>query len=97
MIRTVHPKEVMTRRLMQFTQAQTISKVVLKPLQRYPSEALPHVGNECGTVRPTDVISTSYGYNEADLTPYYEQRQCNECSFVYFRKDVAELTPLVQI
>ena len=24
------------------------------------------------------VISTSYGYNEHDLTPFYEQRQCNE-------------------
>jgi tripeptidyl-peptidase-1 len=24
------------------------------------------------------VISTSYGYNEADLTPFYENRQCNE-------------------
>ena len=26
----------------------------------------------------TKVISTSYGYNEADLTAAYEQRQCNE-------------------
>ena len=24
------------------------------------------------------MISTSYGYNEADLTAFYEQRQCNE-------------------
>ena len=32
----------------------------------------------CGTFKATNVISTSYGYNEADLTPYYEQRQCNE-------------------
>ena len=26
----------------------------------------------------TKVISTSYGFNEADLTPAYERRQCNE-------------------
>ncbi|KAB8356425.1 hypothetical protein FH972_024008 [Carpinus fangiana] len=33
---------------------------------------------DCGKYAPTKVISTSYGYNEADLTPAYEQRQCNE-------------------
>jgi tripeptidyl-peptidase I len=33
---------------------------------------------DCGTVAPAQVISTSYGYNEADLTAFYEQRQCNE-------------------
>ncbi|OCK79883.1 hypothetical protein K432DRAFT_435096 [Lepidopterella palustris CBS 459.81] len=33
---------------------------------------------DCGTFAPTKVISTSYGYNEADLTPAYEMRQCNE-------------------
>ncbi|KAJ7463327.1 subtilisin-like protein [Mycena latifolia] len=32
----------------------------------------------CGTVTPANVISTSYGYNEADLTLAYSQRQCNE-------------------
>jgi tripeptidyl-peptidase-1 len=32
----------------------------------------------CGTYQPTYVISTSYDYNEADLTPAYEQRQCFE-------------------
>ncbi|KAF4552344.1 Pro-kumamolisin activation domain-containing protein 3 [Elsinoe fawcettii] len=32
----------------------------------------------CGGFAATKVISTSYGYNEADLTPFYEQRQCNE-------------------
>ncbi|KZF23723.1 hypothetical protein L228DRAFT_122834 [Xylona heveae TC161] len=32
----------------------------------------------CGGFSATKVISTSYGYNEADLTPFYEQRQCNE-------------------
>ena len=32
----------------------------------------------CGKFAPTKVISTSYGYNEADLTPAYQQRQCNE-------------------
>ncbi|KAH7883231.1 peptidase S8/S53 domain-containing protein [Phlebopus sp. FC_14] len=33
---------------------------------------------DCGTVKPTYVISTSYGYNEADLTPFYTERQCAE-------------------
>lgn len=32
----------------------------------------------CGTVKPAYVISTSYAYNEADLTPAYTARQCNE-------------------
>ncbi|KAG2158529.1 peptidase S8/S53 domain-containing protein [Suillus bovinus] len=36
-------------------------------------------GNEeCGTVRPANVISASYGYDEADLSPAYAIRQCNE-------------------
>ncbi|KAG2137293.1 peptidase S8/S53 domain-containing protein [Suillus cothurnatus] len=33
---------------------------------------------DCGTVTPAHVISTSYGYNEADLTPFYTARQCAE-------------------
>jgi tripeptidyl-peptidase I len=33
---------------------------------------------DCGTYAATKVISTSYGYNEADLTPFYERRQCAE-------------------
>lgn len=32
----------------------------------------------CGGFSATKVISTSYSYNEHDLTPFYEQRQCNE-------------------
>ena len=32
----------------------------------------------CGGFGATKVISTSYGYNEADLTAPYEARQCNE-------------------
>ncbi|KAF8849785.1 subtilisin-like protein [Acephala macrosclerotiorum] len=32
----------------------------------------------CGTITPASVISTSYGYNEADLPAAYEVRQCNE-------------------
>ncbi|KDQ08487.1 hypothetical protein BOTBODRAFT_645757 [Botryobasidium botryosum FD-172 SS1] len=32
----------------------------------------------CGTAKPTYVISTSYGMNEADATPAYERRQCEE-------------------
>ena len=38
-----------------------------------------HIGKKaCGTVKPANVISTSYSYNEADLTPFYTARQCNE-------------------
>ncbi|KAH7908107.1 peptidase S8/S53 domain-containing protein [Hygrophoropsis aurantiaca] len=33
---------------------------------------------DCGTVKPAYVISTSYGYDEADLTPFYAERQCAE-------------------
>lgn len=32
----------------------------------------------CGGFAATKVISTSYGYNEHDLTPFYQRRQCNE-------------------
>nr|POF12860.1 tripeptidyl-peptidase sed1 [Quercus suber] len=32
----------------------------------------------CGGFAATKVISTSYGYDENDFTPFYEQRQCNE-------------------
>ncbi|KYG49907.1 hypothetical protein M433DRAFT_58202 [Acidomyces richmondensis BFW] len=32
----------------------------------------------CGGFAATKVISTSYGYNEHDLTPHYEMRQCHE-------------------
>lgn len=33
---------------------------------------------DCGKYSPASVISTSYGYNEVDLSPAYEQRQCAE-------------------
>jgi len=32
----------------------------------------------CGIVKPANVISTSYGMNEADVTLFYAQRQCAE-------------------
>ncbi|KZT01332.1 subtilisin-like protein [Laetiporus sulphureus 93-53] len=32
----------------------------------------------CGTVTPAYIMSTSYSYNEADLTPFYMERQCTE-------------------
>ena len=32
----------------------------------------------CGTFEPTNVISVSYGLDEADLPDYYMERQCNE-------------------
>ena len=34
--------------------------------------------DECGGAAASKVISTSYSYNEIDLTPFYEQRQCSE-------------------
>ncbi|KAF9222477.1 subtilisin-like protein [Gyrodon lividus] len=35
-------------------------------------------GKDCGTVTPANVISTSYEYNEAYLSPAYATRQCAE-------------------
>ncbi|KAJ7698737.1 peptidase S8/S53 domain-containing protein [Mycena rosella] len=35
-------------------------------------------GKDCGTITPANVVSTSYGYNEADLSPAYTARQCAE-------------------
>ncbi|KIY49300.1 subtilisin-like protein [Fistulina hepatica ATCC 64428] len=36
-------------------------------------------GKDCGTIsKPAHVISTSYAYNEADLSPAYTARQCVE-------------------
>ncbi|KZT34095.1 subtilisin-like protein [Sistotremastrum suecicum HHB10207 ss-3] len=32
----------------------------------------------CGIVKPANVISTSYGMNEADASLFYAQRQCSE-------------------
>ncbi|EMD39042.1 hypothetical protein CERSUDRAFT_112730 [Gelatoporia subvermispora B] len=46
----------------------------------YPDTALGGFDEpeNCGTVKAADIISTSYGYDEADLTPFYMIRQCNE-------------------
>lgn len=45
----------------------------------YPDPFGGYQGPEnCGGFAATKVISTSYGYNEADLTAFYEMRQCNE-------------------
>jgi len=49
----------------------------------YPDPAAPGYGvykgpENCGGFAATKVISTSYGYNEADLSPFYEMRQCHE-------------------
>ncbi|KAJ7456010.1 peptidase S8/S53 domain-containing protein [Mycena galericulata] len=35
-------------------------------------------GHDCGTVKATNVISTSYGNDEADVSPAYAIRQCAE-------------------
>ena len=32
----------------------------------------------CGITEPGNAISTSYGYNEANLSPFYTARQCAE-------------------
>ncbi|KAJ3512186.1 hypothetical protein NLJ89_g3668 [Agrocybe chaxingu] len=37
-----------------------------------------HNPTDCGIAKPANVISTSYGYNEADLSPLYTARQCAE-------------------
>lgn len=45
----------------------------------YPDPFGGYQGPEnCGGFAATKVISTSYGYNEADLTAFYEMRQCSE-------------------
>ena len=45
----------------------------------YPDPYGGYQGPEnCGGFAATKVISTSYAYNEADLTPFYEMRQCQE-------------------
>jgi tripeptidyl-peptidase-1 len=45
----------------------------------YPDPYGGYQGPEaCGGFAATKVISTSYAYNEADLTPFYEMRQCHE-------------------
>ncbi|KAG8221268.1 peptidase S8/S53 domain-containing protein [Butyriboletus roseoflavus] len=37
-----------------------------------------YTGKACGTVKPANVISTSYGSTEAEITLFYAQRQCAE-------------------
>lgn len=46
----------------------------------YPDpQAGGYKGNlQCGVYKPTNVISISYGGQEADLPASYQQRQCNE-------------------
>ncbi|CCM05401.1 uncharacterized protein FIBRA_07617 [Fibroporia radiculosa] len=45
----------------------------------YPDPYGGYQGPEaCGTVKPAYVISTSYSSNEADMTPFYMERQCAE-------------------
>ncbi|RDI89307.1 hypothetical protein Vi05172_g412 [Venturia inaequalis] len=45
----------------------------------YPDKTDGYIGPaNCGGYAATKVISTSFGYNEADLTPKYAQRQCAE-------------------
>ncbi|KAF2862217.1 subtilisin-like protein [Piedraia hortae CBS 480.64] len=44
----------------------------------YPVEGGYQGKNDCGKFAPTKVISTSYSYNEHDLSPAYQTRQCHE-------------------
>lgn len=45
----------------------------------YPdSSSQGYKSKDCGRYAPASVISTSYGYNEVDLSPAYEERQCSE-------------------
>ncbi|KIW07721.1 uncharacterized protein PV09_01652 [Verruconis gallopava] len=45
----------------------------------YPDPPDGYIGPaNCGGFKPTKVISTSFGYNEADLTEKYVRRQCAE-------------------
>lgn len=44
----------------------------------YPYPGAYEGPENCGGYAATNVISTSYSYNEADLTAFYEMRQCNE-------------------
>ena len=51
----------------------------LKPFpdRRYLTDSI--LGQEaCGTIKPANVISTSYSYDEADLSVFYATRQCAE-------------------
>lgn len=44
----------------------------------YPDPYGGYQKQDCGITKPANVISTSYGMNEADVTPAYAIRQCNE-------------------
>lgn len=44
----------------------------------YPDPTGYNHSADCGVWKPSSVISTSYGYNEHDLSLAYETRQCNE-------------------
>lgn len=46
--------------------------------KNYPDPTGYNHSADCGTFKPSSVISTSYGYNEHDLSLAYETRQCNE-------------------
>lgn len=47
-------------------------------LQSFKLHLYPTGPEECGAINATYVISTSYTVDEANLTPAYMQRQCNE-------------------
>jgi hypothetical protein len=57
------------------------------------------LGQDCGTIKPANVNSTSYGYNEADLSPAYTARQCAEYAKVIYYLHLLPrlLTPLYSL
>lgn len=76
------PVEMILTR-MAFTLILMVVIKALKPValsSEYPNLTYLGYAHEIILVvlRPANVISTSYGYNEADLTPAYTARQCNE-------------------
>ena len=44
----------------------------------YPDPYGGYDEQDCGITKPANVISTSYGMNEAEVSPAYAIRQCNE-------------------
>ena len=79
-IRTVLLVEEITQHsMLSYIPASTIQAHCLHSDATYPDTASGgYKSRDCGKFGSYAVISTSYGYNEADLTPAYEQRQCNE-------------------
>ncbi|CAK7264283.1 hypothetical protein SEPCBS119000_000909 [Sporothrix epigloea] len=55
-----------------------VKQECLDPVYPDPSPGGYNGTLQCGVYKPTNVISISYGYGEADLPEYYVKRQCLE-------------------